>query len=517
MFRRLKLSFRAKLAIAAAIPALLIATSLAWLHASDLRKDSVEALTREGRQRSNDMMGLCSQLLQDNDADAVAKQVLIYSSKPGVAWVYALNGKGQVLAHSFGDAPPAGLAQLNPPKGSEEGVKVLKLGGMDGVDIATPVLDGSAGAVHVGMDLGPSQAGTRKRILAAFGLSLSVLGAAMALLWWALGRQMRALLELRRAVTRIADDGDLSSEIHIRTGDELEDMAAAYNSLLARLRILPVQLSEAVQTIAEATLALEKSMEGQGQLVTRQATALQQTQVTAEEIRLTSQAAARMAETVLGTALQAESLGTDGEKGVEATLGALNGIRAQVDAASGKFAELRDSARQVSRITAAVKELADQSNILALNAGIEAVRAGEHGKGFALVAREIRRLADQSVQSTAQVRTILEGIERAIDDAAKDSASGSRGAEEGMEKAKRGGEALRALAGLIKASGESARQIATAVSQQNAGITQVFSAVEDQNRMMEETLRGLEESRQNASRLRGLNAGLSKIVGSYRN
>ena len=96
------------------------------------------------------------------------------------------------------------------------------------------------------------------------------------------------------------------------------------------------------------------------------------------------------------------------------SLGGLTDIRAQVDEIARKIAQLSERTQQIGGITQTVKDLADQSNMLALNAAIEAVRSGERGKGFAIVAREIRSLADQSIQATNRVREILEDISASI-------------------------------------------------------------------------------------------------------
>ena len=154
--------------------------------------------------------------------------------------------------------------------------------------------------------------------------------------------------------------------------------------------------------------------------------------------------------------------------------------------------------------------------MLALNAAIEAVRSGEHGKGFAVVAREIRSLADQSIQATNRVREILEDIGGAIRVAVSITERGSQKIEGGLLQVKQSGENLRELSNIVKDNSSAVRQIAAAVSQQNAGITQIFSAVTDQTRMMDETMRRLETTTQAASTLKELSQRVSEVVGQFR-
>src|SRR3989449_11632328 len=124
--------------------------------------------------------------------------------------------------------------------------------------------------------------------------------------------------------------------------------------------------------------------------------------------------AAEKAHAVLGAAQRADEVGRSGENALTQCLNELEEILSHLDAISRTMTELGDSTARIAGMTGVVKDLADQSNTLALNAAIEAVRSGEHGRGFAVVAREIRSLADQSIQATNRVREILEDIGGAI-------------------------------------------------------------------------------------------------------
>ena len=163
-----------------------------------------------------------------------------------------------------------------------------------------------------------------------------------------------------------------------------------------------------------------------------------------------------------------------------------------------------------------MKDLADQSNMLALNAAIEAVRSGEHGKGFAVVAREIRSLADQSIQATARVREILEELTFAIGEAVKIASQGALRMEGSAEQLRTSGESLRQLSEMVKENSAAVRQIAAAVSQQNAGIVQIFSAVTDQMGLMEHARRRIEQTTRAADEVKAVSREVSGIVAQYR-
>ena len=321
---------------------------------------------------------------------------------------------------------------------------------------------------------------------------------------------------LKDATARIVEHGDLTQTIALGSGDEIGELAGSFSQLLVKLREIPNGLHEASQVLARSVGALGVTTSEQRDSILRQATALDETQVTANEIRQTSAAAAQKAEHVLQVVARADEVSRAGAESLERSLSGLSQIGSTVVTMAEKMETLKERMRQIDGINITVKDLADQSNMLALNAAIEAVRSGEHGKGFAVVAREIRSLADQSIQATNRVREILEDIGGAIRVAVSITERGSQKIEGGLLQVKQSGENLRELSNIVKDNSSAVRQIAAAVSQQNAGITQIFSAVTDQTRMMDETMRRLETTTQAASTLKDLSARVQEVVGRFR-
>ena len=220
----------------------------------------------------------------------------------------------------------------------------------------------------------------------------------------------------------------------------------------------------------------------------QQAASIQETQVTAQEIRQMSTSASETAAAVLQIASRGDDLGQAGEEAISRSLNGFTEIRDQVQAVGVHVNRLGTQTQQIESIAKAVKSLADQSGLLALNAAVEAVRAGEHGKGFSVVAREIRSLADQSIEAVAQVRDILEDIRFAMRQATTISEQGVTRAESGLVEARAAGDTLRELSTIVRDSSAAVRQIASAVSQQNEGVTQIFDAIDSLARMMAESL-----------------------------
>jgi methyl-accepting chemotaxis protein len=177
---------------------------------------------------------------------------------------------------------------------------------------------------------------------------------------------------------------------------------------------------------------------------------------------------------------------------------------------------LSEATRSIGDIVDSVKDLADQSNILALNASIEATRAGEMGKGFALVAREVRALADGSLQATQRAREKMAAVSRSIEQAVLSTKNSLPRVETGLQEAQRSGETLRSLAGISKKNADMVGQIASAVEQQNAGISQIAGAVTDQNEMMGRSVESLKAIQESLRLLQRVFASVNGVVLQYK-
>ncbi|RKH40534.1 methyl-accepting chemotaxis protein [Corallococcus sicarius] len=302
-------------------------------------------------------------------------------------------------------------------------------------------------------------------------------------------RQVTSTGAVHGAIAGLAS-GRIRSPRWVST-DEMGDLASGLNGALNRLRQLPRMLQVSAQRLGAAGADLRVSNDEQHQGLTRQSAALHETQVTSEELRRASRVAADSAEEVLRVARRAEVLGKQGEAAVVLSLAGLSSIREVVSGVQERLSRLEERTVQIGEITGAVKDLADQSHVLAVNAAIEAARAGEVGRGFAVVAREMRGLADQSVQATRRIREILTDISEGIRGAASMSEQGERQVTAGLEQMRASGESLRALSHSSQESSDAARRIANAVTQQNAAFAQIATAITDLAQLMDGTLRRL--------------------------
>ncbi|WP_141592938.1 methyl-accepting chemotaxis protein [Myxococcus sp. AB056] len=349
-------------------------------------------------------------------------------------------------------------------------------------------------------------------LMAVCFIVLAVVGA------WLLSHRISGpVLALRAAVTRLVSEGDLTQTLDVKAGnDEVGELAGAFGLLVFQLRETAQSLHTGTRVLSETVAELQTASTQQERNVARQAAALQQTQVTAQEIKQTSMLASEKAEDVLNRASVAEEVGRAGEGAIRDSLGGFSEILSQAEQMTERIAQLNERTQQIGGITQTVKDLADQSNMLALNAAIESVRSGEHGKGFGVVAREIRSLADQSIQATDRVREILGDLSSAILSTAKMTEQGYTHMENGLEQVRGTGERLKELAAIIQDNATAVRQIAGAVSQQNAGIAQIFSAVTDLSSMMNDTQESLSATTRAAKLLQDVSEQMQDVARAYR-
>ncbi|QRN94405.1 methyl-accepting chemotaxis protein [Archangium violaceum] len=297
--------------------------------------------------------------------------------------------------------------------------------------------------------------------------------------------------------------------------DELGELASATARAFSKLRDFSFSLRDSAGSLKRSADQLGLSTTKQTEVLTLQASALQETQVTAQEIKETSAMATQKAEIVLKQTDRANEISQEGEAAVARSLEGLKEIQAQVREMASRIRALDERARQIGKITESVKQLADRSNMLAINAAIESVRSGEHGKGFGVVAREIRSLADQSIKATTNVRDILEDISEAISSTAAMTEAGSEKVESSLGQIREFGETLQQLTSIVRDNAQAVRQITTAVGQQSTGITQIFQAVNDLSTMMDQTMSQLNTSMGSVDLVRNVSEQVASFLGSY--
>jgi PAS domain S-box-containing protein len=253
-------------------------------------------------------------------------------------------------------------------------------------------------------------------------------------------------------------------------------MAGSLRNITDRKHI-EEQLREGAELLATATLQIMTSLSQLVASTTETAATVTQTATTVDEVKQTAYLARQKAADVSTSAQYAVQVSQDGSKAVEAATIGMNRIREQLHSIAESVVKLGEQSHTIGDIIATVNDVAEQSNLLAVNAAIEAAKAGELGKGFAVVAHEVRNLANRSKQATAQVHTILNDIRKASTVAVMVTEQGTKSAETGVRQALEAGESIMALSTSISEAAQVVSQIAASGQQQVIGMDQVAVAM----------------------------------------
>ena len=286
--------------------------------------------------------------------------------------------------------------------------------------------------------------------------------------------------------------------------------------VFASLRKVTREINEGVNVLASSASEITAATAQVASGSTETASAVSQTTATVEEVKQTAQVSTQKAKYVSETAQRTVQTSQSGRKSMEEALEAMHRIQEQMESIAQSIVRLSEQGQAIGEIIATVNDLAEQSNMLAVNAAIEAAKAGEQGKGFAVVAQEVKSLAEQSKQATAQVRTILGDIQKATSGAVMATEQGSKAVEAGVKLSGEAGESIRLLAESITEAAQAATQIAASAQQQSVGMDQVALAMQNINQASTQNVASTRQAETAAQSLQGLGQKLKALLEQYR-
>jgi methyl-accepting chemotaxis protein len=350
--------------------------------------------------------------------------------------------------------------------------------------------------------------------LAVLSVGVALFGGALAA--WLTGVQVRPLRLVQQAVATLAA-GRLPARLDLSEADgEVAPLARDLDDLGAALRGLLQDLRGSTDRLAEETRGVLAGVADHGAAAAGQAEALRHAAATAALISESTREAAREADLVIEMTQRAEALSGQGSGAVEQAVRSAGALGEQVRRIAATMSDLSERTLQVGEIVASVKDLAEQSNLLALNASIEAAKAGEHGRGFAAVAMEMRTLAEQSRQAAVQVRSILGEIQKHAREAVLATEEGSARAALATGRSRSAGEAIGDLAVVIRGSAGSAQAIAARTRTQAAGAAALVAAIAELSSLGARGAEGAATVEARAAAIAGLAARLSSLAERFR-
>ena len=338
------------------------------------------------------------------------------------------------------------------------------------------------------------------------------------------------IIELADAARRVADRKDYSVRAQRFGGDELGLLTDDFNQMLAAIEQQSCELGNANRSLQAQAAQITESVEVLGaaardiltfttqaaSTASETATAVTETTATVEEVRRTVHTTNEKARDVADIAKKSAQISDAGRKSTDASVAGMNHIRQQMEAIAESMVQLSDQTQTIAQVVAVVEDLAAQSNLLAVNAAIEAAKAGEHGKGFAVVSQEVRSLAEQSRQATSRVRAILKDVQKATSAAVLATEQGSKAVDAGVNQSAQAGESIATLSESVKQAAQAASQIAASSQQQLVGMEQVALAIVSIKKASTENVDSAKQLEAAARNLSDLGQKLRQLVGQFK-
>jgi methyl-accepting chemotaxis protein len=332
--------------------------------------------------------------------------------------------------------------------------------------------------------------------------------------WLAFLTGLFVLLTIRMAKTlNQAIVSSLLAHFSLRSEKEKADHLNA--DLLRKIndrQLTEEQLRSGLQILTESTSQIMRSLTQLLTSTSQTAAAVTQTATTIEEVKQTAYIAGQKAKDVSSDAQHAAAVAQTGEQATDAALSGLQQANQQIESIAHSVIKLGEHSHAIGTIVDSVNELAEQSNLLAVNAAIEAAKAGEQGKGFAVVAHEVKNLAQQSKRATAQVKDILQEIQRAARDAVVVTEQGTQAIETGVSRSIEAHQSIKELSQSVSRSAQSVTQIALSSQEQLVGMDQVAQAMVSVKQAATQNVDGMRQIEKAAQRLHEVGQTLKGLV-----
>ncbi|MBH3421339.1 methyl-accepting chemotaxis protein [Pseudomonas gessardii] len=333
---------------------------------------------------------------------------------------------------------------------------------------------------------------------------------------WAITRQIVIPLSQTLKVAERVAAGDLSHNLVSQRQDELGQLQRAMQSMTMGLRDLIGGISDGVTQIASAAEQLSAVTEQTSAGVNNQKVETDQVATAMNEMAATVQEVARNAEEASEAAVAADQQAREGDRVVGEAIAQIERLAGEVGNSTEAMGHLKRESDKIGSVLDVIKSVAQQTNLLALNAAIEAARAGEAGRGFAVVADEVRSLAQRTQKSTEEIEELIVGLQSGTQQVATIMDNSRSLTDSSVELTRRAGNALENITRTVSAIQAMNQQIATAAEQQSAVAEEINRSVLNVRDVSEQTAAASEETAASSTELARLGTHLQALVGRFR-
>ena len=438
---------------------------------------------------------------------------------PNIAFAAAVGGNRVILAHS--DASQSARA-WEVPTGKAEGSmmiveRIVPYKKTRAMELTIPVSAGgkTLGWLQLGLNYEGVDTGLRK-------LAINILGAGLLIVLTSLFVARRLASGFTRGLDRLVStaqeisDGELRTQVPEEGFDELRALARAFNAMADNLRTVIRQIQESGGAVGDFSVGITTLIQEQATSASQQAASLAEVTATMEELSRTSHQIAGNAEAVKSSAEQTVEMAQQGATLVREGVEGMGRIKERVTDIAQKTLFLGEKSHEIGKVMELIKEIAGEIHLLALNAAIESAAAGEHGRRFAVVASEVRRLAEKTRESTEAIRSLVSEIQSATKGSILATEQGSREVDKWRETIILTAGAFEEIIGMIEKTSEASMQISLATHQQTSANDQVVSGMRQVAEMVRLTAGSMKSSSVSAAELKEMAGKLTEKTSVFR-
>ncbi len=478
------------------------------------------------------------------DREIIKEKVEQIIKDPKVSWILVTDEQNDIIYEQFRSGVEKDSFELDPIIGKQLDTTVpitqetlrsktgepfltfwvpitleIKGGGMDSeptfIEQAAPV---QLGSIILGMnlkDIYRQRASSRTSgIIAMAAMAIVLIG----VLWYLVRRVTQPIVTMADMARKVGK-GDLTVEIPVRTDDELGLLASTMNEMIAGIReqidrstVLIDNIADAVSTLTSTTDQIFQISAQQATGATEQASTIQETASTSKEIAATASRIAEGAQEVTNIARRTSDAAQDGKNYLKNTTEGMELINDRVKTVSQRILELGEQSQQIGGVIDIINEISEQTNMLALNAAIEAVGAGESGRRFSVVAAEVRRLANRTLEATRVVSEMIERIQDLTNTTVMLNEEEIKAVAAGVEAVSQLGEKFTHILDMVDSTTRAASEITLSTQQQSTASEQMVTSVMEVNEVAVSVEKGAKDIESAMKDLKNLGDRLRALV-----
>ncbi len=349
-------------------------------------------------------------------------------------------------------------------------------------------------------------------------LAVSAVGLAfIAVMGLLVGRSIsRPLATMQRAITRTASELDFTETIPVDSNDEIGRTLQAYNELLTRLRSSFGDIQNAAERMATVTTEVNRTSDEIAENSRAQSDAAAGMAAAIEQLTVSISMVATQAQEASQHTQDSSRMAEQGGEIILSTVHGIQTISESVRQTAGRIDALRSDSERISLVANMIKEIAEQTNLLALNAAIEAARAGEQGRGFAVVADEVRKLAERTAKSTQEISDLLGQMQGSAKHAVDSMSAAVREVDRGVENAQQAGQSIQDIKQGSSTVVGAVEEISSAVREQSAASTSISQRIEQIAQMTERNTAAAESTAQAVHRMSAMSREIAEALSHYK-